>query len=67
MALIDLLPPNLQSYPNIMALCEALDAGFQVLPDYDSFFLYDIDNVDPAYLPWLAWQFHVDGYNLPNP
>ena len=66
MALINLLPPNLQKYPNIKALCDAFDASFQALPDYDDYFLYDIDNVDPAYLPWLARQFHVDGYNQAN-
>ena len=63
MALINLLPPNIQGNPNMKALGAALDAGIQALPGYDDFYLYNIANIEPAFLPWPARQFHVDDFD----
>ncbi|WP_333656293.1 phage tail protein I, partial [Dissulfurispira sp.] len=60
----DLLPPNLQGDKNIEGLCAAADKVFSVENELDKLLVYLIDDVPASILPYLAWQFHVEGYDL---
>ncbi|MBI3584185.1 MAG: phage tail protein I [Nitrospinae bacterium] len=60
----DLLPVNLQGDKNLEGLCEAADKVFSVESELNAVLVYLIDNVPANILPFLAWQFHVEGWKL---
>ncbi|MBI4691687.1 MAG: phage tail protein I, partial [Nitrospirae bacterium] len=60
----DLLPPNLQGDKNLEGLCEAADKVFAIEDKLDKLLVYLIDEVSADVLPFLAWQFHVEGWEL---
>lgn len=59
----ELLPPNLQGDKNIEGLCAAADKVFSLEDSLDVLLVYVIDSV-PDVLPFLAWQFHVEGWEF---
>jgi phage tail P2-like protein len=59
----DLLPVNLQGDKNIEAICSAIDKVFSLENDLSKLLVYLIDQVEESVLPFLAWQFHVEGYD----
>ncbi len=60
----DLLPPDLQGDKNIEGLCAAADEVFSLENSLDVLLVYVIDNVPADVLPFLAWQFHVEGWEF---
>ena len=60
----EILPINLQGDKNIEALCEAIDKVFYIENDISKLLVYIIDHVDSSALPHLAWQFHIEGWEL---
>lgn len=60
----NLLPVNLQGDKNIEALCEAIDKVFAIEEEVDNLLIYLIDKVNPSALDLLAWQFHIENYEL---
>jgi len=65
---IELFPPNLREDKNIQAFAEVIDRVFSRLTDevLQKLFIYIIDNQSEEILNWLAWQFHVEGWELAN-
>jgi len=63
---IELFPPNLREDKNIQAFAGILDKVFSELTEQDlqKLFVYAIDSQPEEVLDWLAWQFHVEGYDL---
>ena len=63
---IELFPPNLRKDENVQAFAEILDRVFSELTEQDlqKLFVYAVDNQPEEVLDWLAWQFHVEGYDL---
>ena len=63
---IELFPPNLREDKNIQAFAEILDRVFSELTEEElnKLFVYAIDSQTEEVLDWLAWQFHVEGYEL---
>ena len=63
---IELFPPNLREDKNIQAFAEILDRVFSELTEEDlqKLFVYAIDSQPESVIDWLAWQFHVEGYEL---
>jgi len=63
---IELFPPNLREDKNIQAFAEILDKVFSSLTEEElqKLFIYAIDSQPEEVLDWLAWQFHVEGYDL---
>ena len=63
---IELFPPNLREDKNIQAFAEILDRVFSELTEEElnKLFVYAIDSQPEEVLDWLAWQFHVEGYEL---
>jgi len=63
---IELFPPNLREDKNIQAFAEILDKVFSSLTEEElqKLFVYAIDSQPEEVLDWLAWQFHVEGYDL---
>ena len=63
----ELLPPSLAQDENIKALAQALDKQLQKIEDQiiNVLILPRIDEInDPELLDLLAWQFHIEGYDL---
>lgn len=62
--LIDLVPPNLQSDPQIQAAASALDVELRSVSEAipEALLLSRIDELPESVLDLLAWQFHVDFY-----
>jgi len=60
----EIVPINLQGDKNIEALCEAIDKVFYIENDISKLLVYIIDSVDASALNWLAWQFHIEGWEL---
>ncbi len=63
----ELLPPSLAQDENIKALSQALDTQLQKIEDQiiNVLILPRIDQIsDPELLDLLAWQFHIEGYEL---
>jgi phage tail P2-like protein len=58
----DLLTVNLQGDKNIEGLCSAIDKVFTLENDLSKLLVYLIDQVEESALPFLAWQFHIEGY-----
>ncbi|OMH40228.1 phage tail protein I [Desulfurobacterium indicum] len=63
---IELFPPNLREDKNIQAFASILDKVFSELTEQDlqKLFIYTINSQPEEVLDWLAWQFHVEGYDL---
>ncbi|WP_456436908.1 phage tail protein I [Desulfurobacterium sp.] len=63
---IELFPPNLREDKNIQAFTEVLDRVFSELTEEElnKLFVYAVDSQPEEALDWLAWQFHVEGYEL---
>ncbi|WP_457679443.1 phage tail protein I [Thermovibrio sp.] len=63
---IELFPPNLREDKNVQAFAEILDKVFGELTEEDlhKLFVYAVDSQPEEVLDWLAWQFHVEGYDL---
>jgi phage tail P2-like protein len=63
---IELFPPNLREDKNVQAFAEILDRVFSELTEEDlqKLFVYAIDSQPESVINWLAWQFHVEGYEL---
>jgi len=63
---IELFAPNLREDENIQAFAGILDEVFSELTEQDlqKLFVYAIDSQPEEVLDWLAWQFHVEGYDL---
>ena len=63
--LIDLLPPNLRSDPDIIAASQALDKEFFILAGKIKNVLTfaDIDNASSDVLDNLAWELNTDFYD----
>jgi phage tail P2-like protein len=59
----NLLPANLQGDKNIEAICSAIDKVFSLENDLSKLLVYLIDQVEESVLPFLAWQFHIEGYD----
>ena len=59
----DLLPVNLQGDKNIEGLCSAIDKVFTLENDLSKLLVYLIDQVEESALAFLAWQFHIEGYD----
>ena len=59
----NLLPANLQGDKNIEAICSAIDKVFSLENDLSKLLVYLIDQVEESALPFLAWQFHIEGYD----
>ena len=59
----NLLPVNLQGDKNIEAICEAIDRVFSLENDLSKLLIYLIDQVEESALNFLAWQFHIEGYD----
>jgi len=59
----NLLPANLQGDKNIEAICSAIDKVFTLENDLSKLLVYLIDQVEESALPFLAWQFHVEGFD----
>ena len=59
----DLLPVNLQGDKNIEGLCSAIDKVFSLENDLSKLLVYLIDQVEESALNFLAWQFHIEGYD----
>jgi phage tail P2-like protein len=57
------LPANLQGDKNIEAICSAIDKVFSLENDISKLLVYLIDQVEESALPFLAWQFHIEGYD----
>ena len=63
----DLLPPSLARDENIRALAQALDRELEKIEAQiiNVLILPRIDQIsDPDLLDLLAWQFHIEGYDL---
>ncbi|HOP33220.1 MAG TPA: phage tail protein I [Candidatus Hydrothermia bacterium] len=60
----DILPVNLQGDKNIEAICEAIDKVFYTEEEIGKLLVYIIDTVDVSAFNWLAWQFHIEGWEL---
>jgi phage tail P2-like protein len=60
----ELLSPNLQGDKNLEGLCAAADKIFSIENELNKLLVYIIDDVPAEALPYLAWQFHVEGYDL---
>lgn len=62
--LIDLIPPNLRTDPDLIAACEMEDKSFFALANLSEkvLILPNIDNLDEAVLDHLSWQLNVDFY-----
>jgi len=63
---IEIFPPNLRKDLNIQAFAEILDKVFSKLTEetLEKLFIYAIDNQPEEVLDWLAWQFHIEGWEL---
>ncbi|WP_020621173.1 phage tail protein I [Paenibacillus daejeonensis] len=63
--LIDLIPPNLRSDPNVRAAAEALDSELEQITALTPrlTLLANIDQLDESLIDELAWQLHVDFYD----
>jgi phage tail P2-like protein len=59
----NLLPANLQGDKNIEAICSAIDKVFTLENGLSKLLVYLIDQVEESALPFLAWQFHVEGFD----
>jgi len=59
----NLLPANLQGDKNIEAICSAIDKVFSLENDLSKLLVYLIDQVEESALPFLAWQFHIEGFD----
>jgi len=63
----EILPPSLAKDENIKALTEALDKQLTKIEEQilNVLILPRIDHInDPEILDLLAWQFHIEGYDL---
>ncbi|WP_456463502.1 phage tail protein I [Persephonella sp.] len=62
----ELIPPNLLQDQNIKALAEAIEPEFEkVKQEIINVLIYPrIDELDEQVLDLLAWQFHIEGYEL---
>ena len=59
-----LLPVNLADDKNLQSICDAVDKAFNLDSEINKLLVYLIDNVPEDALDFLAWQFHVEGYEL---
>ena len=62
----ELIPPNLLADQNIKALVEAIEPEFEkVKQEIVNVLIYPrIDELNEEVLDLLAWQFHIEGYEL---
>lgn len=62
----ELIPPNLLQDQNIKALAEAIEPEFEkVKEQIINVLIYPrIDELNEEVLDLLAWQFHIEGYEL---
>ena len=62
----ELIPPNLLQDQNIKALAEAIEPEFEkVKQEIINVLIYPrIDELSEETLDLLAWQFHIEGYEL---
>lgn len=58
---VRLLPPNLQGDINLSAIGAAADRALEF--DLSVLLTRNIDTVNASVLPFLAWEFHVEGYD----
>lgn len=65
-SLVGLLPPNLAEDPKVKSAAEALDTELQAVTEAvaQSLILSRIDELSEEVVNLLAWQFHVEGYEL---
>jgi phage tail P2-like protein len=63
--LIDLVPPNLQSDPQVQAAAAALDSELRSATEAinEALLLPRLDELPEAVVDLLAWQWHVDFYD----
>jgi len=64
-SLLDLIPPNLKSDPQVQAAAAALDAELKAVTEaVKNIILYSrIDELPGEIIDHLAWHFHVDYYD----
>lgn len=60
----ELLPVNLQGDKNLEGLSSAIDKVFSLEELLDVLLVYMIDQAPADALPYLAWQFHVEGWEM---
>lgn len=61
----ELLPVSLQGDKNVEALCEAQDHVFSLEDEVYKLLIYPrIDSLSGEVLDLLAWQFHIEGWEL---
>ncbi|WPC41219.1 phage tail protein I [Clostridium sp. JS66] len=63
--LLDLLPPNLQQDPDMIAASKSIDKSFLEVVEESKkcILLPNIDNLESDVVDLLAWRQHVDFYN----
>ena len=68
-SLLTLVPPNLQSDPQVIAAAEALDAELRLVTTAidEALHLPRLDVLAEEVLDLLAWQWHVDFYEADLP
>lgn len=64
-SVLDLLPPNLQSDPDMIAASKAVDAEFSLVVNEvkQCILLPNLDALSSDVVDLLAWQMHVDFYD----
>ena len=64
--LIDILPDSLLLDENIKKICEAIDPELRLInaASRESLIMPRIDELDEQIIDLLAWQYHVDFYDL---
>lgn len=64
-SLLDLLPPNVKTDPDIIAAANSIDSECLLITNEinNCVILPDIDNLQDNVLDILAWQLHVDYYD----
>lgn len=61
----ELLPVSLQGDKNVEALCEAQDHVFSLEDEVYKLLIYPrIDSLSEEVLDLLAWQFHIEGWEM---
>lgn len=67
-SLAQIAPPSIKYDKNVSAIIEALDPELKLITNETQqvFILSRIDELDEKVLDLLAWQFHVDFYDLAN-
>ena len=62
----DIMPPNLLQDENIKNICEAIDPELKLITgaSREALIMPRIDELDEKVIDMLAWQYHVDFYEL---